>query len=147
MRVPLDGLNAKLPTGNAKLATKTETGAETGAGAVSAAERPRTSDTAVTVTPSSSSGPGQGEDRDDVELLVVPEPCVLCGRPAGQRVAGFAQHLDPSDCQRTAPATGSLVPASAPAPGVPTAGAPAAAPAGQLTVQTPEAPPTSPWAS
>ena len=24
---------------------------------------------------------------------------MLCGAPAGQRVAGFAQHLDPADCQ------------------------------------------------
>ncbi|MGP3777156.1 helix-turn-helix domain-containing protein (plasmid) [Streptomyces sp. SDT5-1] len=43
------------------------------------------------------------EDGDDVETLTAPEPCVLCGAPAGQRVAGFPQHLDPADC-RTTPA-------------------------------------------
>ncbi|MEU4489864.1 helix-turn-helix transcriptional regulator [Streptomyces purpurascens] len=106
----LDGLNTKL-------ATETE--------AAPAAEQPLTSDTAATVTPSSSSDPGQDEDGDDVELLVVPEPCVLCGRPARQRVAGFAQHLAPADCQPTA--TGA--PATAPAP-----------PAEQPTAQIPKAP-------
>ncbi|NGO43068.1 helix-turn-helix domain-containing protein [Streptomyces ureilyticus] len=110
----LDGLNTKLAT---ETATETE--------AAPAAERPLTSDTAATVTPSSSPDPGQDEDGDDVELLVVPEPCVLCGRPAGQRVAGFAQHLAPADCQPTA--TGA--PAAAPAP-----------PAEQPTAQTPKAP-------
>ncbi|MEL5957172.1 helix-turn-helix transcriptional regulator [Streptomyces sp. CLV115] len=38
------------------------------------------------------------EAGDEVESLVVPEACVLCGAPATHRVAGFAQHLDPSDC-------------------------------------------------
>ncbi|MGW2748817.1 helix-turn-helix domain-containing protein [Streptomyces sp. NPDC001450] len=108
----LDGLNTKL-------ATETETTA------APAAEQPLTSHTAATVTPSSSPDPGQDEDGDDVELLVVPEPCVLCGRPAGQRVAGFAQHLAPADCQPTA----TKVPAAAPAP-----------PAEQPTAQTPKAP-------
>ncbi|CAM5625107.1 hypothetical protein SALBM311S_02315 [Streptomyces alboniger] len=112
----LDGLNTKL-------ATETET--ETTAAPAPAAERPLTSDTAATVTLSSSPDPGQDEDGDDVELLVVPEPCVLCGRPAGQRVAGFAQHLAPADCQPTA--TGA--PAAAPAP-----------PTEQPTAQTPKAP-------
>ncbi|MFI1176915.1 helix-turn-helix domain-containing protein [Streptomyces melanogenes] len=41
---------------------------------------------------------------DDVESLGSPEPCVLCGRPARQRVAGFAQHLDPAECEAEAPA-------------------------------------------
>ncbi|WP_019064881.1 helix-turn-helix domain-containing protein [Streptomyces prunicolor] len=75
----LDGLNAKL-------ATEIE--------AEPAEEQP-----VAAVTSTSSPVPGQ--DEDDVELLAVPEPCVLCGRPAEQRVAGFAQHLDPSDCQTT----------------------------------------------
>ncbi|MFI7005277.1 helix-turn-helix domain-containing protein [Streptomyces sp. NPDC050145] len=45
-----------------------------------------------------------GDDGDDdVETLTVPEPCVLCGAPAGQRVAGFPQHLDPADCGTAAP--------------------------------------------
>ncbi|MFE1190705.1 MULTISPECIES: helix-turn-helix domain-containing protein [Streptomyces] len=105
----LDGLNAKL-------ATETETEA------APAAEQPVTSGTAVTVTPLSSLDLGQDEEGDDVELLVAPEPCVLCGRPAGQRVAGFAQHLTPADCQPTA------------------TGAPAAPPAGQPTAHTSKAP-------
>ncbi|WP_405606293.1 helix-turn-helix domain-containing protein [Streptomyces sp. NBC_00076] len=112
----LDGLNTKLAT---ETATETE--------AALAAEQPLTSGTAATVTPSSSPDPGQDEDGDgdDVELLVVPEPCVLCGRPAGQRVAGFAQHLAPADCRPTA--TGA--PAAAPAP-----------PAEQPTAHTSKAP-------
>ncbi|MDT0495274.1 helix-turn-helix transcriptional regulator [Streptomyces griseus] len=85
----LDGLNAKL-------ATETET--------PPTAEQPATSSTAATVTPSSSPDPSQDEDGngDDVELLAAPEPCVLCGHPARQRVAGFAQHLTPTDCRPTA---------------------------------------------
>ncbi|MFF9043595.1 helix-turn-helix domain-containing protein [Streptomyces parvulus] len=107
----LDGLNAKL-------ATETETETET----APAAEQPVTSGTAATVTPLSSLDLGQDEEGDDVELLVAPEPCVLCGRPAGQRVAGFAQHLTPADCQPTA------------------TGASAAPPAGQPTAHTSKAP-------
>ncbi|MFC5156001.1 helix-turn-helix domain-containing protein [Streptomyces amakusaensis] len=53
---------------------------------------------------------------DDVEVLAVPEPCVLCGYPASHRMDGFAQHLDPADCQ-PAPA----LPVSAPAEPGPTA--------------------------
>ncbi|MFF4633587.1 helix-turn-helix domain-containing protein [Streptomyces griseorubiginosus] len=85
----LDGLNTKL-------ATETT--------AVPAAEQP-TSDTtsaAATATPTASPSPGPDQGEDEVELLAVPEPCVLCGRPAAQRVAGFAQHLTPADCQPTA---------------------------------------------
>ncbi|MEV5201348.1 helix-turn-helix domain-containing protein [Streptomyces sp. NPDC053720] len=47
----------------------------------------------------------ESEAGDEVESLVAPEACVLCGAPATHRVAGFAQHLDPSDC-RPATATG-----------------------------------------
>ncbi|MET7477493.1 helix-turn-helix transcriptional regulator [Streptomyces sp. NPDC005648] len=36
---------------------------------------------------------------DDVDVLATPEPCVLCGQPAGHQVAGFPQHLDPAECQ------------------------------------------------
>lgn len=86
----LDGLNAKLAT-----ETETETAPAT--------EQPVTSGTAATVTPLSS--PDLHQDGDEVELLAVPEPCVLCGRPAGQRVAGFAQHLIPAHCQSTAAET------------------------------------------
>ncbi|MFD9854249.1 helix-turn-helix domain-containing protein [[Kitasatospora] papulosa] len=82
----LDGLNAKLTT-------RTET-------TESAEERPAASGAAAAAVTSTSS-PEVGQDEDEVELLAVPEPCVLCGRPAEQRVAGFAQHLDPSDCQAT----------------------------------------------
>ncbi|WP_430379366.1 helix-turn-helix domain-containing protein [Streptomyces sp. B1-3] len=81
----LDGLNTKL-------ATETT--------AVPAAEQSASDTVAATSTAASSPGPDQGED--EVELLAVPEPCVLCGRPAAQRVAGFAQHLAPADCQPTA---------------------------------------------
>ncbi|MFF1481052.1 helix-turn-helix domain-containing protein [Streptomyces sp. NPDC058301] len=49
------------------------------------------------------------EAGDDVEQLAAPEPCVLCGRPARQRVAGFAQHLDPAECE--AEAAGPVAPA------------------------------------
>ncbi len=48
---------------------------------------------------------------DDVEALAVPEPCVLCGRPAAQRIDGFAQHLDPAEC-----GSADAEPAEAPAP-------------------------------
>ncbi|WP_262009266.1 helix-turn-helix transcriptional regulator [Streptomyces sp. FIT100] len=105
----LDGLNAKLATGSEIEAAP-------------AAEQPVTSGTAATVTPLSSPDLGQDEDGYDVDLLVVPEPCVLCGLPAGQRVAGFAQHLAPADCRPTA------------------AKAPAAPPAEQPTAHTPKAP-------
>ena len=40
---------------------------------------------------------------EDVESLPAPRPCVLCGGPARHQVAGFPQHLDPTDCG-TAPA-------------------------------------------
>ncbi|MFD5111944.1 helix-turn-helix domain-containing protein [Streptomyces sp. NPDC058391] len=83
----LDGLNAKLA-------------AETDTTAVPTQEESVASGTAAEAVTAVSS-PEPGQDEDDVELLTVPEPCVLCGRPAEQRVAGFAQHLDPSDCQAT----------------------------------------------
>lgn len=79
----LDGLNAKL-------ATETETTA------MPPEEQPVGTAASAVI---SSSLPEFGQDEDEVELLAVPQPCVLCGVPAGQRVAGFAQHLDPSDCR------------------------------------------------
>ncbi|MGW0134348.1 helix-turn-helix domain-containing protein [Streptomyces sp. NPDC003299] len=82
----LDGLNAKL-------ATDTVNRAEP-------AEQPMASGAAAEDVTSTSS-PEVGQDEDEVELLAVSEPCVLCGCPAAQRVAGFAQHLDPADCQAT----------------------------------------------
>ncbi|GAA3487723.1 helix-turn-helix domain-containing protein [Streptomyces cremeus] len=61
---------------------------------------------------STEAAPEDDERADDVDVLAVPEPCVLCGNPASHRIDGFAQHLDPTDC-RTAPAA--PVPAAAPA--------------------------------
>ncbi|MFJ9154164.1 helix-turn-helix domain-containing protein [Streptomyces sp. NPDC102270] len=101
----LDGLNAKLAT-----ETDTETTAEL------AEEQPVAPGTAAAAVTSTSS-PELGQDEDEVELLAVAQPCVLCGRPATQRVAGFVQHLDPSDCQATSAETPkpSLAAPSAPA--------------------------------
>ncbi|MFD6312016.1 helix-turn-helix domain-containing protein [Streptomyces nigra] len=124
----LDGLNAKLAT-ETESATETGTESATETGAAPAVEQPVTSGTAATATPVPDLGQDEdgdgdvGGDGEDVELLVAPEPCVLCGRPAGQRVAGFAQHLTPADCRPTA------------------TGAPAAPPAGQPTGHTSKAPP------
>ncbi|MYT72363.1 MULTISPECIES: helix-turn-helix transcriptional regulator, partial [unclassified Streptomyces] len=53
-------------------------------------------------------------DADDVEVLSVPEPCVLCGNPAEERVAGFPQHLDPADCRPGTPATPAAAEEAAP---------------------------------
>ncbi|MFH9611384.1 helix-turn-helix domain-containing protein [Streptomyces sp. NPDC017448] len=93
----LDGLNTKLtPT--------TETPADP------ATQQPTTSSAATTPpTPA----PPPEHDQDEVETLALPEPCVLCNHPAEQRVAGFTQHLDPSDCQTT-PAETPTPPPTAP---------------------------------
>ncbi|MEV6671374.1 helix-turn-helix transcriptional regulator [Streptomyces sp. NPDC051162] len=80
--------------------------------------------------PPPSPAPEEGGDGDDVEALAAPEPCVLCGSPASQRVAGFAQHLDPADCQAAAAVLPArpVQPAPAPVrPGTAAAGEPAAA--------------------
>ncbi|MGP3776860.1 helix-turn-helix domain-containing protein [Streptomyces sp. SDT5-1] len=66
--------------------------------------------------------PAQSQGDDDVEALAEAEPCVLCGAPARQRVAGFAQHLDPSEC-------GTPTPRPQPAPEPEPAAAPSTAPA------------------
>ena len=108
----LDGLNAKLAT-------------EAEAGGMPADEQPVGSGTAAAAVTSSSS-PQLGQDGDEVELLAVPQPCVLCGRPATQCVAGFAQHLDPSDCQ--------AIPAESPKP-------PPTAPSAQAQVPSAARPP------
>lgn len=71
---------------------------------------------------------GEGDEGDEVETLTVSEPCVLCGRPAGSRVAGFAQHLDPAGCQTAAAAPDK--PAAPPAQ-------PETAPAGKPPSRTP----------
>ncbi|MEU3522233.1 helix-turn-helix transcriptional regulator, partial [Streptomyces sp. NPDC006654] len=62
------------------------------------------------------------DDADDQDELAVPEPCVLCGKPARHQVAGFPQHLDPAECT---PQPAAVQPAPAPEP----APAPAPAPA------------------
>ncbi|MDK0524685.1 helix-turn-helix transcriptional regulator [Streptomyces sp. ML-6] len=104
----LDGLAAKFPAGP---------GTEPSA-SPSLAPPP-----SLSTSPSpSTAAEGEGEVEDDVESLTVPEPCVLCGSPAGHRVAGFAQHLDPADC-RPATAPGAREPSSA-ATAVPPAPAP-----------------------
>ncbi|MER5950307.1 helix-turn-helix domain-containing protein [Streptomyces sp. NPDC001904] len=56
------------------------------------------------------------DDADDVEALTAPEPCVLCGAPAGHRVAGFPQHLDAADCQHSAPTAEATAPTPSPEP-------------------------------
>ncbi|MEU7168822.1 helix-turn-helix domain-containing protein [Streptomyces morookaense] len=98
----LDGLAAKFATGTAPVTP-------------SAVEPTMAPAPATTDTPPASPMPGEPEedgDDDEVEALAAPEPCVLCGHPAGQRVAGFVQHLDPADCR---PATAGN-PAAVPAP-------------------------------
>ncbi|GGP78181.1 helix-turn-helix transcriptional regulator [Streptomyces abikoensis] len=91
------------------------------------AQAPATTDVAP-----ASPAPDEGGEGDEVEVLSAPEPCVLCGRPAGTRVAGFAQHLDPADCQPAVTA-----PVAVPAVTAPAAAAPAAPPA----VTAPAVPP------
>ncbi|MFJ8002516.1 helix-turn-helix transcriptional regulator [Streptomyces sp. NPDC096310] len=59
-----------------------------------------------TTFPAAGGGMAAGDDMDDVEALAAPEPCVLCGQPARDQVAGFPQHLDPTQCATTAPAPG-----------------------------------------
>ncbi|MCF3105341.1 helix-turn-helix domain-containing protein [Streptomyces roseoverticillatus] len=82
-------------------------------------------------TPPASPAPEEGVEGDEVEVLAVPEPCVLCGHPAGTRVAGFAQHLDPADCQTTAAA-----PAQPAAPSAPPEAAPAGKPSSRASRTT-----------
>ncbi|WP_129312278.1 helix-turn-helix transcriptional regulator [Streptomyces sp. L2] len=42
------------------------------------------------------------DHNEDVDVLATPQPCVLCGQPAPYQVAGFPQHLDPTECGRSA---------------------------------------------
>jgi DNA-binding XRE family transcriptional regulator len=78
---------------------------------------------------------GGADDGDDVEILNTPEPCVLCGAPARQRVAGFPQHLDSADC---APAPASVPVAPEPAPPVePAVSAPGTRPRATRPVRPP----------
>ncbi|MFF4081608.1 helix-turn-helix domain-containing protein [Streptomyces sp. NPDC001777] len=83
---------------------------------------------------------GEDESGDDVESLAIAEPCVLCGAPAGHRVAGFAQHLDPADC-RPAPAS---APRTRPAPAQEPS--PAATPVPSAPAPEPSAPAPVPGA-
>ncbi|MBQ0855707.1 helix-turn-helix transcriptional regulator (plasmid) [Streptomyces sp. BH-SS-21] len=46
----------------------------------------------------------QTDDTDDVAMLAVVQPCVLCGQPARHQVEGFPQHLDPAECASAASA-------------------------------------------
>ncbi|MEU5418437.1 helix-turn-helix transcriptional regulator [Streptomyces sp. NPDC020667] len=112
----LDGLSARFAT---------EAGAEVEA--VSVAEESAVPGTPVAAGTSSPS-PEPELGGDEVEALAAAEPCVLCGRPARHRVAGFAQHLDAADCRPAtapqapaAPAPVAEQPAQAPKPPSPTA--------------------------
>ncbi|MFF9348764.1 helix-turn-helix domain-containing protein [Streptomyces sp. NPDC014734] len=106
----LDGLNAKLgpePEPGPAADTGPEPEPRSAAAPVgSPAPAPRGTERAGEAAPD----PGPGND--DVEPLATAEPCVLCGHPAGQRVAGFAQHLDAADCRPAASATGAAPTAS-----------------------------------
>ncbi|MGW1201125.1 helix-turn-helix domain-containing protein, partial [Streptomyces sp. NPDC002536] len=120
----LDGLAAKFAAGTAPV---TPSAAE-----AAVAHAPAPAD-----APAVSPAPAEDGEGDEVEALTVPEPCVLCGYPAGQRVAGFAQHLDPADCQTTAAAPPDQ-PAALPAPSAAAPARPEAAPAGKpAAVRTP----------
>ncbi|MFH9138865.1 helix-turn-helix transcriptional regulator [Streptomyces sp. NPDC017524] len=100
----LDGLSAKLTTDTKP---QTEPTAEPAAADAAAATDPASPDP-------------DPDSRDEVEILTAPEPCVLCGHPAGQRVQGFTQHLNPAECQdstaeaRPAPLTTQPAPPSKP---------------------------------
>ncbi|MFB7209726.1 helix-turn-helix transcriptional regulator [Streptomyces sp. NPDC056255] len=86
----LDGLAAKFPAGTGQETAPAEDEAEAETEGAGAGE-----------------GESASEAGDEVESLAAAEPCVLCGAPARHRVAGFAQHLDPSDCRpaTTTPST------------------------------------------
>ncbi|MDC2960432.1 transcriptional regulator [Streptomyces gilvifuscus] len=74
------------------------------------------------------------------EDLYTPQPCVLCGHPARQQVAGFPQHLTPEDCQ-AAPADGIPSPHSAtPSPAHPPLSAAPPPPAAPSPVRAVSAP-------
>ncbi|MGW1365350.1 helix-turn-helix domain-containing protein [Streptomyces chartreusis] len=56
-----------------------------------------------------------GGEGDEAGMLSVPQPCVLCGHPAREQVAGYPQHLDPADCTRSGANTGAVAAVAAPA--------------------------------
>ncbi|MEU8548886.1 helix-turn-helix transcriptional regulator [Streptomyces roseoverticillatus] len=115
----LDGLAAKFTTDTASVTPSATEPA--------VAQAPAAAD-----APSPSPAAEEGGEGDEVEVLAVPEPCVLCGHPAAHRVAGFVQHLDPADCQTAAAAT-SGKPTAPPAQ-------PATAPAGKPSSRAPRTP-------
>ncbi|MFF3958948.1 helix-turn-helix transcriptional regulator [Streptomyces sp. NPDC001890] len=109
----LDGLAAKFPAG-------------TGQGAVPAEEEAEAEDEGAGEVEGAGETGTAGETGDEVESLAAAEPCVLCGAPARHRVAGFTQHLDPSDCR---PATAPQPTAEQPAAEQPAAAQPTPPPA------------------
>ncbi|MEU8546343.1 helix-turn-helix transcriptional regulator [Streptomyces roseoverticillatus] len=104
----LDGLAAKLAV-ESESESESESGSEP-----EPVQETEEAPAAAAVSPDpEEDGSGEG---DDVESLAVPEPCVLCGRPAGSRVAGFAQHLDPADCRAVTRTASQAVPQAVAAP-------------------------------
>lgn len=100
----LDGLLAKLAAETGTALTVEKPAAD-----------PAVEDTSP--TPAAPEAPG-AEGYDDVEVLAVPEPCVLCGSPARHRMDGFTQHIDPTECAPAPapPAKETAPPLAAPAP-------------------------------
>ncbi|MEU3224860.1 helix-turn-helix transcriptional regulator [Streptomyces sp. NPDC006976] len=113
----LDGLCAKFAT---ETTPGTEPAGESDAAGPVAADAVAVAEPASSEFEPSEFESSEFEGGDEVEALTAPEPCVLCGRPAGQRVEGFAQHLDPAECQggaaeaRPDPAADRPAPASKP---------------------------------
>ncbi|WP_335936238.1 helix-turn-helix domain-containing protein [Streptomyces sp. PTD5-9] len=160
----LDGLSAKLGTEPGAVPPTSEpepgagppgqaSGTVPGPGAGPPASEPEP-DGAADSVPGAAPRPGpEGEDAsgpgrasDEVEPLAVAEPCVLCGHPATQRVAGFAQHLDAADCRPAPAPAGPSGTASAPArtAGAPAHRAPGRAPARSGDASAPAGPPARP---
>ncbi|KUF19228.1 helix-turn-helix domain-containing protein [Streptomyces silvensis] len=121
----LDGLAAKIATPDASDIPEAET-APPPAPAVSGSGEPSASPV--------------DDEADDVEALAVPESCVLCSNPAGQRVAGFPQHLDPADCRPVAAGA----PAAAEQGATPALAAPSPLPSARSANARPEHRPARP---
>ncbi|WP_326770481.1 helix-turn-helix domain-containing protein (plasmid) [Streptomyces sp. NBC_01591] len=120
-RDPADEIRAKyaylLDGLAAKFATFTEEPSAAPEAPVTPDAPAPTDTTSTSPSPSTYTSSEAGDEVESVESLATPEPCVLCGSPAGQRVAGFAQHLDPADCGPAAGASDeSGTPAAEPAP-------------------------------
>ncbi|MEU4820230.1 helix-turn-helix domain-containing protein, partial [Micromonospora aurantiaca] len=118
----LDGLAAKLATAaepgtNPAAEPGTNPAAEPGTNPAAEPTAPPAGNPAPdtpTAKPTKDSDETEPAADDEVEALAAPEPCVLCGHPARTRVAGYAQHLNPSDCHPAEPPT--PTPTSAPTP-------------------------------